>query len=381
MGFYEWRPYVSVAQRRANAAREMRKLRKKGMDIEPVEVEGRKIARTFWGEGWCKHLEQFSDYANRLPRGRTYVRPGSVCHLAISSGKIQAIVSGSELYNVDINITPLSPRKWKRVRERCAGQIGSMLELLQGRLSKSVMEIVTDRTEGLFPQPKEIKLSCDCPDWADMCKHVAAVLYGVGARLDQKPELLFLLRNVDHEQLIGTELDLHAATAGKGKRRRLASQDLSHVFGVDIEDTPRPSARNKATPKRAIRTTAAKVAARRPTRAPDTARRKTSAKSTRKNTTRVQPELAENAGNKAEVRSANAPKKKTFTATATAVARLRKRFEMNRSEFADLLGVSAQAVANWENKSGRLNLQQRTMEALKGTADLTRDQAWTRLTG
>ncbi len=379
MGFYEWRPYVSVAQRRANANREMQKLRKKGMDIEPVEVQGRKIARTFWGEGWCSHLEQFSDYANRLPRGRTYVRNGSVCHLAISKGRIQAVVSGSELYNVDINITALSPRKWKSVRERCAGQIGSMLELLQGRLSKSVMEIVSDRTEGLFPQPKEIQLSCDCPDWAVMCKHVAAVLYGAGARLDQRPELLFLLRNVDHEQLISAELDVHAATAGKGKRRRLAGQDLSDVFGVDIEDTPRPSNRQKAPAKRVSRRTAGEAPARRSTRAPATAPQKTSAKSTRKSTTRVQPRPAGNASKKAVARPAVAPKKKVFTPTATAVARLRKRFDMNRSEFADLLGVSAQAVANWENQSGRLNLQQRTMEALKQAADLTKDQAWARL--
>ncbi len=238
MAYYEWRPYVSVAQRRAKALREMQKLRKKGKKIEPVELEGRKIARTFWGDAWCKHLEQFSDYANRLPRGRTYVRNGSVCHLAISKGKIEAIVSGSELYNIDIRITPLAENRWKKVRKQCAGQIGSMLELLQGRLSNHVMEIVTDRNQGLFPKPSEIKFSCDCPDWAGMCKHVAAALYGIGARLDHQPELLFLLRNVDHDELITAELELQTATSGKGKRRRLASQDLSDVFGVEIEESP-----------------------------------------------------------------------------------------------------------------------------------------------
>ncbi|MBL3591178.1 MAG: hypothetical protein JMN24_15505 [gamma proteobacterium endosymbiont of Lamellibrachia anaximandri] len=190
--------YVPIAKRRAKAEQEVQKLRKKGKKIEPVVVEGHKTARTFWGEAWCKHLEQFSDYANRLPRGRTYVRNGSVFHLAISKGKIEAIVSGSKLYNIDIRITPLSATKWKNVRKQCAGQIGSMLELLQGRLSNHVMEIVTDRNKGLFPKPSEIKLSCGCPDWAEMCKHVAAVLYGIGSRLDHQPELLFLLRNVDH---------------------------------------------------------------------------------------------------------------------------------------------------------------------------------------
>ncbi|HEX22787.1 MAG TPA: hypothetical protein ENH21_05090, partial [Chromatiales bacterium] len=226
-GYGGWSKYVPVAKRRAKAVKAMQKLSKKGQKIEPIKTEGRKIARTFWGEAWCDHLEKFSDYANRLPRGRTYVRNGSVCHLAISKGKIEAIVSGSELYNIDIDITPLSARKWKKVRDQCAGQIGSILELLQGRFSDNVMKIVTDPKNGLFPQPREIKLACDCPDWAEMCKHIAAVLYGVGARLDHQPELLFLLRNVDQDALISAELDVASATSGKGKRR-LATTDLSN---------------------------------------------------------------------------------------------------------------------------------------------------------
>ena len=241
MSYGEWQPYVSVAQRRARAAREMKKLRSRGMDVEPIEIQGRKIAHTFWGDAWCKHLERFSDFANRLPRGRTYVRNGSVCHLAIKQGKVEAIVSGSELYKVTIDIAPLSSARWKHVRKQCAGQIGSMLELLQGHLSSQVMGVVTNPAKGLFPQPGDIKLHCDCPDWADMCKHVAAVLYGVGTRLDKKPELLFVLRKVDHEALIPAELDMRTATTGQGKRRRLANQDLSNMFGIDIEDTAPPA--------------------------------------------------------------------------------------------------------------------------------------------
>ena len=164
----------------------MERLRKKGADVQPVRLTGRKIASTFWGEAWCEHLESFSDYENRLPRGRTYVRNGSVCHLAIQKGKIEAKVSGSSLYTVKIDIRTLPPAKWKSLKARCAGQVGSLLELLQGKLSDRVMTIVTDRDEGLFPSPKEIQLSCSCPDWATMCKHVAAVLYGVGARLDEQ---------------------------------------------------------------------------------------------------------------------------------------------------------------------------------------------------
>ncbi|MBZ0187437.1 MAG: SWIM zinc finger family protein, partial [Candidatus Obscuribacterales bacterium] len=181
---WQYRPYVSVAERRAQATQAMSGLKKQGHKIEPIEISGRKIASTFWGDSWCNHLESFSDYANRLPRGRRYVRNGSVCHLEIDNGEIKAIVSGSELYHVKIVVRKLASTNWAAVKKRCKGQIGSLIELLSGRLSNSVMQIVTDRANGLFPHPSEISLDCSCPDWAAMCKHVAAVLYGVGARLD-----------------------------------------------------------------------------------------------------------------------------------------------------------------------------------------------------
>ena len=191
---YGFRPYVSVAERRRQAQREMEKKRKKGLVVLPIVIDGRLIAKTFWGKAWCENLESYSDFENRLPRGRTYVRNGSVVHLEIQPGKISALVSGSELYSVEITISSLPKPHWKRIKTQCAGKIGSLVELLQGRLSTSVMEVVTQRGEGLFPKPAEIKMKCSCPDWAGMCKHVAAVMYGIGARLDNQPELLFLLR-------------------------------------------------------------------------------------------------------------------------------------------------------------------------------------------
>jgi uncharacterized Zn finger protein len=246
--YYGFRPYVPVAVRRQRAMKKMESLRKKGVDVQPIEIDGRKIAKTFWGEAWCDHLESFSDYANRLPRGRTYVRNGSVCHLAIDKGRIEAKVSGSQLYTVQIAIKTLAPKKWKEVKRRCTGQIGSLIELLQGNLSDQVMEVVTDRQNGLFPLPGEISLKCSCPDWATMCKHVAAVLYGVGARLDHKPELLFKLRGVDHEELIAADAEaaVSAATT-RGKTKRLAADDLSDVFGIELEaaaSEPAPSPRS-----------------------------------------------------------------------------------------------------------------------------------------
>lgn len=237
-----WRPYVPVAQRRANAAKQTAKLLKKGVAVEPVTLDGRRIARTFWGEAWCSHLESFSDFANRLPRGRTYVRNGSVCHLAISKGKIEALVSGSELYTVSIRIGTLPNKGWADIKRRCVGQIASLLDLLKGRLSDGVMSVVTDRQRGLFPQPGEIDLKCSCPDWAVMCKHVAAVLYGVGARLDHAPELLFTLRGVDHAELV--QVETAGLTAGKGKGRRLRAENLEEIFGIDLA----PAAKTPASP-------------------------------------------------------------------------------------------------------------------------------------
>jgi len=268
MAWYGWAPYVPVAQRRSSAKRKMAELRKKGVDIQPVEIEGRTIARTFWGKGWCDHLESFSDYENRLPRGRTYVRNGSVCHLAISKGKIEAKVSGSEIYDLLIQIEPLAAAKWKSIKRRCTGQIGSLVELLQGRLSDSVMEVVTDRRNGLFPLPHEISLDCDCPDWAIMCKHVAAVLYGAGTRLDTQPELLFKLRGVNHEELIDADAAINVGSRKRsGQSKRLKTDDLSDVFGIDLDVTdtvapdrakPKSPAKKKPGRKKAVKRKAVK---------------------------------------------------------------------------------------------------------------------------
>jgi uncharacterized Zn finger protein len=236
MSYYGFAPYVPVAVRRAKAQKQLEKMKKKGLNVQPVQLSGRKIADSFWGKGWCDHMESFGDYANRLPRGRTYVRNGSVCHLEIKSGRIEAIVSGSSLYNVSITIFPLALHKWKAVKSACTGRIGSLIDLLRGKLDRGVMEVVSDRKEGLFPLPGEIKFACDCPDSAGMCKHIAAVLYGVGARLDHSPELLFHLRGVNHEELV----DVSAVVTGVAKagtsRRRIAAGGLADVFGVEMAE-------------------------------------------------------------------------------------------------------------------------------------------------
>lgn len=250
--WFAFRPYVPVAKRRAQAAAEVAKRKKKGEEVSPVQIAGRTIATTFWGKAWCDNLESYSDYENRLPRGRTYVRNGSVVDLQIQPGKIVALVSGSSLYKITINIDPVPEKQWRSIKSQCAGQIGSLVELLQGRLSRGVMDVVTAAGTGLFPKPSEIKLACSCPDWAVMCKHVAAVLYGVGARLDRQPELLFLLRKVDHLELIEDAVPDTGKKATRGSKT-LAASDVADVFGIELAspegtDSP-PPARPRATKK------------------------------------------------------------------------------------------------------------------------------------
>ena len=240
--YYGFRPYVSVAARRAQAARELARLQKKGRTISPVAIEGRKIARTFWGEAWCDNLERYSDYANRLPRGRTYVRNGSVVDLQVGSGRVTALVSGSTIYEVKVTVGPVPRARWSALCHDCSGAIDSLIELLQGRFSKGVMTRLCEEKTGLFPSPKDIVFTCSCPDWASMCKHVAAVLYGIGARLDHQPQLLFTLRNVDQQDLIANAgSDLSKKGKGPASAKVLASDDLSEMFGIDMAPaTPVP---------------------------------------------------------------------------------------------------------------------------------------------
>jgi uncharacterized Zn finger protein len=242
--FYEWRPYVTSGARRRQAEQQLAKLRKKGTDVSPVVIAGRTIARTFWGKAWCHNLERYSDYANRLPRGRSYVRAGSVVDLGIAPGAVRAFVSGSSLYRVDVKVAALSKARWRAVCRDCAGAIDSLVELLQGRFAEPVAARICDPKKGLFPSPSEIAFTCSCPDWASMCKHVAAALYGIGARLDAQPDLLFVLRKVREQDLIaraGTDLP-HAARALPSSRV-LDAGDLSELFGIEIA---RPAPRGRA---------------------------------------------------------------------------------------------------------------------------------------
>ncbi len=258
-GYDQWAPYVPVAQKKANAVKHAAQLAKKqGRPPAPVKLEGRKIATTFWGQAWCKNLEAYSDYANRLPRGATYVRNGSVVDLLIKPRSIEAIVAGSETYKITISIDGLSKPTWKKIKQECSASIDSLLDLLAGRFSDGVMRRLTRQKEGLFPSPGEIKLKCSCPDYSYCCKHLAAVMYGVGARLDKQPELLFVLRDVDHQELVSqavAEGNLDRELSGHDGT--LAGEDLGAIFGIDLETAPTatPTTSSKANRKPARKPT------------------------------------------------------------------------------------------------------------------------------
>jgi uncharacterized Zn finger protein len=248
--FYEWRPYLPLAERRKQAAKAAKKLAKKGQVVRPVAIEGRTIARSFWGKAWCDNLERYSDYANRMPRGRTSARNGSVVDLQIAAGRVTAVVSGSEVYQIAIDIDPLDPKRWQALAGECAGKIGSLLELLQGRFSDEVMQILARPKTGLFPSPQQIRMSCSCPDWATMCKHVAAALYGVGARLDEEPEIFFTLRQVDQSELVTKASAGGLTRPADGRRvKTLAADRLSDVFGIEL-DGAAPTPQRKQTASR-----------------------------------------------------------------------------------------------------------------------------------
>jgi uncharacterized Zn finger protein len=236
-----WTDYVPVAERRRRAAREVAKLSRKGHPVAPVVIEGRAVATTFWGKAWCENLESYQDFASRLPRGRSYVRNGSVLDLQIASGAVTAMVNGSHVYRTAVNIDAVARRQWRSICKDCAGAIDSLVELLQGRLSHGVMERICRQGLGLFPTPDQIRFRCSCPDFAFMCKHVAAVLYGVGARLDKQPELLFRLRGVNEKDLLaridGPLPKKTAPAAGK----LLEAGDLSAMFGLDMAPGEAPS--------------------------------------------------------------------------------------------------------------------------------------------
>ena len=257
MSYGDYPPYVSVAERARISQKKIESYRKRGRKMSPVEVNGRVIATSFWGKAWCDNLEAYSDISNRLPRGKSYLRSGAVIDLQVEKGQVKALVSGSSVYNIVVKIRSLAPQKWQSIKKTSGQSIGSVVELLQGRLSNAVMTVVTNPKEGLFPALSEIDMSCDCPDYAVVCKHVAAALFGVGARFDASPELLFLLRGVDHLELVNHAVGGALNQKLAGKQEVFDHESLENIFGIEIDtgnstaglNEPKPKPKKKAKPK------------------------------------------------------------------------------------------------------------------------------------
>ena len=238
MGYYGFPRYESVAEKKAKASRSLAKMKKKNPDIEPVIIEGRTLVKSWWGKSWNINLESYADYSNRIERGKRYVRNNAVLDLKISKGKVAAKVQGSRVkpYDVEITIDALDNKKWEQVTELCNHRIDSLEQLIEGKFPKELEILFTEKKYGMFPSPKEIHFACSCPDWAYMCKHVAATLYGIGARLDNDPMLFFTLRDIDGQMLIRKsmerKLESMLKNAGKKSKREIAAKDISDIFGL-----------------------------------------------------------------------------------------------------------------------------------------------------
>ena len=244
MSYWGFPKYVSVAEKKAKAAKKLKELSKKKPDMKPVALKGSALAHTWWGKAWNRNLEQYADYSNRIGRGRSYVRHGAVLDLQIEQGEVIALVQGSDRdpYSVSVKIQTLKKETWQRMKTACEGTLESFQELLAGNFPKALGEIFICKGSGMFPAPLEIKFDCSCPDWADMCKHVAAVLYGVGVRLDEDPKLFFRLRDAGIDELIkqavAGKVEKLLEKAGRKSGRIIEDKDIASVFGIDMEEQP-----------------------------------------------------------------------------------------------------------------------------------------------
>ncbi|MBU1055694.1 MAG: hypothetical protein KKC46_17990 [Proteobacteria bacterium] len=241
MSFRYYPRYVSVGEKKEKAQKQLKKLMAKNPNITPVVIEGSALATTWWGKSWNRNLERYADYSNRIGRGRSYVRIGAVLDIKINSGKVEAIVQGTRTkpYDVAIKIKEISPLIWNRIKAAASKQLDSLQDLLAGKFPKALGEIFMEKNNGLFPSPEEIEFECSCPDWASMCKHVAATLYAVGARLDKDPGLFFKLRQVEISDLISHVVKDRTnnllLAAEKKTERVIEDSALEDLFGIDME--------------------------------------------------------------------------------------------------------------------------------------------------
>ncbi|MBQ7487874.1 MAG: SWIM zinc finger family protein [Clostridia bacterium] len=236
---YEYFHQTTSYEVSSKASEYIRRQAAKGITLHPVapKSNSRKICQSWWGISWCDNLERYADYSNRLERGRKYVRAGAVLDLEIAKGQVNALVQGSSSnpYRVSITIDPLSEARQAQILDISLTRVKNMEELLNGKFPEEMKTLFFSR-DGLFPTPREIHFRCSCPDGAYMCKHVAAVMYGVGLRLDEDPLSFFVLRGLDATQFIAKALDNKVdgmlKNAEKKSKRIISDKDVESLFGA-----------------------------------------------------------------------------------------------------------------------------------------------------
>jgi uncharacterized Zn finger protein/DNA-binding XRE family transcriptional regulator len=351
-GFFEWRPKV-----------DKKRYIKDNLDLNPVVINGTRIAKTFWGERWCDHFESMADYANRIPRGRTYARNGSVVDLKIDAGKIEALVLGSDAYKVEMTVKPLPQDKWEVIKKKCQGGIATMVDLLMGRFSPEIMEVLCDPEIGMFPKKSEISHKCSCPDVASLCKHVSAVFLGIGNRLDHSPELLFLLRRVNPMELFEGSAERFC------EERRIQSPDLlegdlSNIFGVDIASDDAPKEKPLPAASKAGKVAmVAKGAKSSP--APKTIDNPADNRLSDAELKKIVARIAEDKKGKPFTVKSSGMKPDFDNITGPDFIKLRKYCQMTTEEIAKATGISSCCVRRWEKLPDKINAASRTKDKLK----------------
>ena len=239
--FYDSRSYIYQSNR--NFLEQLRKSAdatiSRNRDYQPVRLDAnaRKICKSWWGIAWCRNLERYADWENRIARGKTYLKAGAVVDLKINGGKINAKVQGNRRrpYDIEIIIDPIKPRAQTKIERQAVGKIQNLESLINGTFPEDLKELFFER-DGLFPAPKEIHFNCNCPDWANMCKHVTAVLYGIGVRLDDDPLYFFQMRAIDVDdfisKVVGGKIDAMMRKVKVVSPRIIKNADLTKLFGI-----------------------------------------------------------------------------------------------------------------------------------------------------
>ena len=356
-----WYPrYLSIGARRARALPEMLRLRERGVHVQPIETTGQIIAQRFWGRRWCDRLDSFTAHDNHLPLGRSLVRNGSVCHLEIRPGALEAMVAGSALFRVVVRIPTTEPAAWQALARTCAGRVGSLQDLLRGALPDGVIEAVAGPERGLLPSRSELDPHCGCGDGAALCRHAAAALYGVGRRLDAAPELLFRLRGVDETDLLAAA----TASPASATRARTVAQRLPAEPAATEPAAAQPAPGHPVT---------AMPAAAEPAPGHPAAARPAAAKPAPVHEAAARPAASRPAPPESAALREPGPaverEASGFHPTGDLIRRLRRTSGFSVTEFAELLQVSTATVRRWEGASGSLTLRSGPRDALQTLLD------------